>query len=538
MTNIIDETIELLAARPFAFSVRDVVSLAKLDGLENSVEAAVKEQCLGGSILRLDEHHGWGGAPPNNLDWIDPNTGEVHCASDLNCAKFMSLFLGRRIAEKWWVDRTVSWARAGVDCVSHSQLAGSMSLAFDNRRWFVPPQAILAVGRSWAMVSEGCVPETFVFPWATLLRANPQFLKPFRSLFSVDSDALLLEADSTTIDQALSRLPEREATIVRSRFGLDSSCPKKLSELGKLFGITRERVRQLEKRALRRKEFKFPVWLSFAANFVQSGGSLLIQDQEAQQRCKLLGKVWDLNATHVTQLNISVIAAEFDLADYRRALSSEEAIADAKKDQGQTLAESVPRFLSHSDSTQIRGAEDEFRASQVSTTKPRMIRQALRSLGRAAHYTEIAEVCNRLFPDKEHTVQSWHAALSLCAQPEHEVFGIVWIGRKGTYGLREHGYSRPDTGLYEEVAQIVSTVFERTKRPASLEVVIAEMSKKRRELSRTSVMMALSFNDRLSAVSGGRYVPKTGVQTDPREAPQVQYDISAAFQAFSAEEDS
>jgi RNA polymerase primary sigma factor len=49
---------------------------------------------------------------------------------------------------------------------------------------------------------------------------------------------------------SLSDLPEREAQLLRLRFGLDTDHPHSLQEIGTLFGLSRERVRQLEKMAL------------------------------------------------------------------------------------------------------------------------------------------------------------------------------------------------------------------------------------------------------------------------------------------------
>jgi RNA polymerase primary sigma factor len=41
-------------------------------------------------------------------------------------------------------------------------------------------------------------------------------------------------------------LPEREATILRRRFGLDGDKEQTLEEIGQRFGVTRERIRQLQ----------------------------------------------------------------------------------------------------------------------------------------------------------------------------------------------------------------------------------------------------------------------------------------------------
>jgi len=47
-------------------------------------------------------------------------------------------------------------------------------------------------------------------------------------------------------------LNAREATILRYRFGLDGGAEKTLEEVGEKFGVTRERVRQIQNLALRK----------------------------------------------------------------------------------------------------------------------------------------------------------------------------------------------------------------------------------------------------------------------------------------------
>ena len=56
----------------------------------------------------------------------------------------------------------------------------------------------------------------------------------------------------TEIEQALETLTEREEAVLRLRYGLDDGQPRKLEEVGNRFGITRERVRQIETKAIRK----------------------------------------------------------------------------------------------------------------------------------------------------------------------------------------------------------------------------------------------------------------------------------------------
>jgi RNA polymerase primary sigma factor len=54
------------------------------------------------------------------------------------------------------------------------------------------------------------------------------------------------------VNEVLSTLTPREARILRMRFGLDNNHPYTLKEVGEKFGLTRERIRQIEGKALRR----------------------------------------------------------------------------------------------------------------------------------------------------------------------------------------------------------------------------------------------------------------------------------------------
>ena len=57
------------------------------------------------------------------------------------------------------------------------------------------------------------------------------------------------------IKELLSELPEREQEVLRMRFGLDDGYALTLEEVGLYFDVTRERIRQIEAKALRRLRF-------------------------------------------------------------------------------------------------------------------------------------------------------------------------------------------------------------------------------------------------------------------------------------------
>jgi RNA polymerase primary sigma factor len=77
-----------------------------------------------------------------------------------------------------------------------------------------------------------------------------KFSDQFPSVESSVLDALVAEGDRALLGPALAQLGERERDILRQRFGLDGQEPVSLVQIGKQYGLSRERIRQLEARAL------------------------------------------------------------------------------------------------------------------------------------------------------------------------------------------------------------------------------------------------------------------------------------------------
>jgi RNA polymerase primary sigma factor len=63
-------------------------------------------------------------------------------------------------------------------------------------------------------------------------------------------DELVQDNDNDMVHQVLATLDEREARILAMRFGLDDGRPKTLERVAEKFGVTRERIRQIQEQAL------------------------------------------------------------------------------------------------------------------------------------------------------------------------------------------------------------------------------------------------------------------------------------------------
>ena len=66
----------------------------------------------------------------------------------------------------------------------------------------------------------------------------------------VPADAVSFTLLQEQLHHVLDTLSEREAGVVSMRFGLGDGQPKTLDEIGKVYGVTRERIRQIESKTM------------------------------------------------------------------------------------------------------------------------------------------------------------------------------------------------------------------------------------------------------------------------------------------------
>lgn len=66
----------------------------------------------------------------------------------------------------------------------------------------------------------------------------------------VPERSMIRDSLRRTLDVVLEELTERESQVLRMRFGLEDGVPKTLEEVGRMYSVTRERIRQIESKAI------------------------------------------------------------------------------------------------------------------------------------------------------------------------------------------------------------------------------------------------------------------------------------------------
>ena len=83
--------------------------------------------------------------------------------------------------------------------------------------------------------------------------------------------------------EVLDTLTEREQKVLRLRFGLDDGRPRTLEEVGRQFNVTRERIRQIEAKALRMDEYGVS-YIAWNLSNKQESSSIIKKQLSESQR--------------------------------------------------------------------------------------------------------------------------------------------------------------------------------------------------------------------------------------------------------------
>jgi len=366
-----------------------------------------------------------------------------------------------------------------------------------------------------------------------------------------------------TLQTLLARLSEKERDVIQKRFGLGDHDKKTLEDIGKNYGITRERVRQIENLSIRKlkelqelkdeiksaehvvgqlleqyggvmeESFFLENILNYLDTHPKSENSILFladhifSDNVNKVRAdRHFNPVWRIGGSEVDQIKAIIDVMVAIIEKEGRPLSLDELLAAFKKsDFYQANHEqilSATTFLEATEEDVDRILESYLRVSRKikqdlfdewglvswGRVQPKKINDkiyiVLKKSGVPLHFTEIASRINDMkFDEKIAYPPTVHNELILDNK-------YVLVGR-GMYALREWGYQPGN------VTQIVEKIL-RDKGPLTKQQIIENVLTQR-NVKPSTVYLSLMNNPRIAKNAYGKYalaaISDTSTPIDP-----------------------
>lgn len=469
----------------------------------------------------------------NFMEWSEGDAKSSECYNCLrNDSRFIQLadsYLGNETAFmseialfRCWFSLNVRLSLPHVDRteLTKPELFGYLSLLTGKTECEEFHGRAIEYGEKFGFVSYNSLSCRYVFPLSHLFsyisrRSKSIINELYDEMRTVEERDILLQKHLS--DLLADVLNLREEEIIRLRFGIDPEHgPRTLEEIAKRLNLTRERIRQIEKAALGKLSATSFLEI-FLAEFVRKSGRLLVEANSyntayAKFSSLLLGIPHEL----LQEKRILFLGLEgaIEPKQFLHCVTSDpDTLVKAVWEEFSFLPEEDLKNLEYAIKQQI------LRKAQNSER----IYLALRQIGQPAHFVNITDMHNELFPEKEMSYKNIHGVLSACSISQDRKHGIVWVGMKGTYALEEWGYSRPEFDLFETVHMIVDRLYEETGKPVSYNSIMAEIGRYRKIVNPKSVTMAASLNENLERLPNNLFIPSSESdrffgQSDDKEA--------------------
>lgn len=447
-------------------------------------------------------------------------------------------FVPDSVLFRWFATLNLRLARLEVFTLLPGRVGLAMSHLHPDARWDTPPAEAVQFGSRLGLIGVRAVGEDFVFPLARLLsRMRPGALGAAEAFLDEmgDNDSWRQPLRAVAAHFALegfTDVPETTRWIVQARAGLLGHKPT-LEQLGTCLDLTRERVRQIESQFFHGSSKSGTSWRAerrlrpfvcpLVADRMAESGSLVVDVRSsASDEVLLLAKCCGVPVAPIADTGLAVLAApKQDVAGFaggKWALPEGLNVGSATA----KLECAGPLALIGSDVSVVASRIVERRRRHL--RKSHKVYLALRSMGRPAHYSEVAREYARLWGEPGATDDSVHAVLG---REEH---GVVWVGVRGTFALKEWGYEHPAEGIFEAVTGIVRRKFEETGNPVSFPVITAEIGRYRKLVNQKSLQIAASCNAAVRRLPGDIFVPVEA--TDTQEQALSADKLDSVLQAF------
>jgi len=419
-------------------------------------------------------------------------------------------YISKKALFKFYCKTSIRLSRQKIFRLNQQQFVYLFSHLYKNKRCSYLPSEVLSFAKDYGFVEKiDYSSAQFIFPIAYILsfihieNFNLAINKIFEKiLYTQDINSInFLNLSQKFFNEGFNCLRDRESNIIKSREGLFDGQKKTLNEIGNVQGITRERVRQIEKRAWKRLKYLNNSHLFVAGlvcYIINKKGSVLFQEN-TYESClmKFLAKCIDLPIAVfkiIEKIILGNIAQDIDISKIQ--------ITDYVM-QGQILnwLKSKNKIcLNKKDLHELSRSILDYCKSAL--TKEQKVYVALKKIGKPAHSSRITEMFNSMFPDSPSTEHNVHAVLS------RENNGIVWIGIRSTFALEEWGYEHPSLSLFDTVKTIVKNKYEETNQPVPFNIIVSEMGRYRRIVNRNSLIIATQCNPELHIIDQNSFIPK------------------------------
>ena len=409
--------------------------------------------------------------------------------------------------------------------------------------------AILKFGSSSCMAYGSKIGCRVVFPIAAVLSDSPNCDIDWSELEGILSSSANSDVEQASVEDAVERFfdshwEEKIIDIVKKREGLNGEPKQTLAEVGLEYGLSRERIRQFEskfwnyfgpketnrkRKSISVTEPKKELFKIFLEDFVARGCSMLwkLSDRGFAHRM-FLAKCLGITTYRCQGLDAVAIGPAAKTLENLQAKPFTPGLETETQDTleyldplalSQLIASQQECGLIDRDVNAIAESITTWRINRL--TKVQRIYLALCHLGRPAHYSEITQIYNTMFPSDISSTRNLHAVLS-----RYE-FGIVWVGKRGTFALSQWGYSRPEKSLHDSVTEIVSAEYWKTGQPVPISVIHEKLQVVRGLINLNSLIFATEVNEKLRYVLGDAFVPSELADAEhSKEYPQPRIEVA------------
>lgn len=423
------------------------------------------------------------------------------------------VFISQKSLLNWFSSLNYDLSRVGIHRLSSQKIAQLLNLIRNDGRWIKPPNEIMNFVEKYGLVAQAWCSEQYIFPlskiMASLTVSAVRILYDF--LLSIENwDSFISKDPSKLLLENLKFIDQRTLHIVFEREELLDGYKKTLEAIGKEYRVTRERIRQIEqkfwKRVLhpgRTKIFIEP----FLCDFLKRRGSMIINLKNNEA-------LWRVFISKCVKIPTEMLyGSVILLASYPKEIFyfNEPIGLFTKNVSVEALANKIDLRISpcfsHQELLSLcqlvkEELVEEIDKKKKKLTKIKKVFYSLKKIGKPSHYSEVYERYLKLFPEDIITEHSVHTTLS------RQIYGVVWIGVRGTFALEEWGYQRPKKTLFETTFEIVKTIYQKNKRPVSLGVITCELGKYRKIVNYASLYFATYFNKKLKCVHKDHFIPK------------------------------